>query len=103
MATLRYSRIDPPEMSQSEPDYFNRVTRFSNAIPNPSSNTATSPDYDTQRQSATSLLSGTTQDPDASASPKASLPPYLDYSESPIAGLDGSGTYNSWNSGWMSD
>ena len=87
MATPRYSRIDPPEMSQVEPDYFNGPSSFSN--------TATSPDYDTQRQSTASLLSGTTRRPDSLSSPETCLPPYRDYSDSPIVVLDGSRTYNS--------
>jgi len=95
MATPRYSRINPPEMSQSEPEYFNQLSSFSNTVPDPSLNTATSPDYDIQRQSAASLLTGTTRRPDSLSSPEASLPPYLDYSDSPIVGLDGSRTYNS--------
>jgi hypothetical protein len=93
MATPRYSRIDPLEMSQVEPDYFNRPSSFSNS--NPSLNTATSPEYDTQRQSTTSLLSGTTRRPDSLSSPEASLPPYRDYSDSPIVVLDSSRTCNS--------
>ena len=95
MATPRYSRIDPPEMSQVEPDYFNGPSSFSNTIPDPSLNTATSPDYDTQQQSTASLLSGTTRRPDSLGSPEACLPPYRDYSDSPIVALDGSRTYNS--------
>lgn len=95
MATPRYSRIDPPEMSQGEPQYFNRLSSFSNTIPDPSLNTAIPPDYDIQRQSAASLLTGTTRRPDSLGSPEACLPPYLDYSDSPIAGLDSSRTYNS--------
>jgi hypothetical protein len=95
MATPRYSRIDPPEMSQVEPDYFNRPLSFSNTIPDPSLNSATSPDYDIQRQSTASLLSGTTRRPDSLGSPEACLPPYQDYSDSPIVVLDGSRTHNS--------
>jgi hypothetical protein len=95
MATPRYSRIDPPEMSQGEPDYFNRLSTFSNTSPDPPLNTSTSSDYDIHQQSAASLLSGTTQRPDSLGSPKAYLSPYRDYSDSPIVGLDGSRTYNS--------
>ena len=95
MATPRYSRIDPPEMSQGEPEYSNRLSSFSNTISDPSLNTATSPDYDIHRQSAGSFLTGTTRHPDSLGSPEACLPPYLDYSDSPIVGLDGSRTYNS--------
>ena len=96
MATPRYSRIDPLEMSQGEPEYFNRLSNFSNTIPDPSLNAATPPDYDDiRRQSAASLLTGTTRRPDSLGSPEACLPPYLDYSDSPIVGLDGSRMYNS--------
>jgi hypothetical protein len=95
MATPRYSRIDPLEMSQGEPEYLNRLSHFANTIPDPSLNTATPPDYDLHRQSAASLLTGTTRRPDSLSSPEAYLPPYLDYSDSPIVGLDSSRAYNS--------
>jgi hypothetical protein len=81
MAAPRYSRINAPEISQGEPDYFNRLTGFSNTLPDISLNSVTSPDYDVQRQSVTS---GTTPRQDSLNSPEASLPPYRDYSDPSI-------------------
>ena len=93
MATPRYSRIDAPEMSQGEPDYFNRLSGFSNTIPDGSLNTATSPDYDARRQAAGSRLPGTRQGQESINSPQTSLPPYRDYSDSPIVILGESGMH----------
>jgi hypothetical protein len=93
MTTPRYSRIDAPEVSQGEPDYFNRLSGFSNTLPDVSLDTATSPDYNVQRQSVTSPLSGTTRQ-DSMNSPEACLPPYQDYSDSPSAILEGTRMYN---------
>ena len=94
MAAPRYSRIDAPEMSQEEPDYFNRMSGFSNTIPDFSGNTSTSPDYDVRRESAGSPLSGTTQRQSSLNSPEVHLPAYRDYSDSPIAILDNARKYN---------
>jgi hypothetical protein len=93
MTTPRYSRIDAPEMSQTEPDYFNRLSGFSNMLPDEPLNTATSPDYDVQRQSVISPLSGTTRRQSSMKSPEACLPPYRDYSDSPIAIFESSRMY----------
>jgi hypothetical protein len=93
MTTPRYSRLDAPEMSQRETDHFNRLSGFSNTLPDEQLNTVTSPDYDVQRQSVISPLSGTTLHQSSMNSPEACLPPYRDYSDSPIATLESSRVY----------
>jgi hypothetical protein len=94
MATPRYSRIDAPEMSQSEPAYFNQLSGFSNTLPEEPLNTTASPDYDVHRQSVTSPLSGTTRRESSMISPEICLPPYRDYSDSPISVFDSTGKYS---------
>jgi hypothetical protein len=94
MTTPRYSRIDAPEMSQGEPGYFNRLAGFSNTLSGEPLNTATSADYDIRRQSVTSPLSGTTRRQSSVPSPEASLPPFRDYSDSPIEILEGTRMYD---------
>lgn len=92
MTTPRYSRIDAPEMSQSEPSYFNQLSGFSRALSDEPLNTATSPDYDVQRQSVTPPSSDATRRQSSMNAPEATLPAYRDYSDSPIAILESTRT-----------
>jgi hypothetical protein len=95
MAAPRYSRIDAPEMSQSEPTYFNQLSGFSNTLSGESLSTTTSSNYKVLRQPATSPLSGTTHGQNSMISPEICLPSYRDYSDSPIPILESTREYNS--------
>ena len=90
MAAPRYSRIDAPgsvpEVTEVLADYFNRISTFSNNLPDLSLNATASPDYDTpgRAESGDNLLRSPNRRQDSTLSPEVIPPAYVDFANSPI-------------------
>ena len=91
MAAPRYSRIDAPdsvpEVTEVPADHFNRISTFSNTLPDLALlNITASPDNDVlgRAESGESLLRSPSRRQDSTLSPEVIPPAYFDFADSSV-------------------